>query len=69
MEGMGPFILMRSSVMERWLTWRDLIAHLGEEGDARVRYDEVFLDVDGTLLWVKVDVEGYGRSPRADSEP
>lgn len=24
-----------------------------------VRYDTVFLDVDGTLLWVDVDVEGY----------
>ncbi|HSL01459.1 MAG TPA: HAD family hydrolase [Rubrobacteraceae bacterium] len=23
------------------------------------RYDAVFLDVDGTLLWVKLDVEGY----------
>jgi putative hydrolase of the HAD superfamily len=26
---------------------------------ARVRYDDVFLDVDGTLLWVDLDVEGY----------
>jgi putative hydrolase of the HAD superfamily len=25
----------------------------------RVRYDAVFLDVDGTLLWVDLDVEGY----------
>jgi putative hydrolase of the HAD superfamily len=24
-----------------------------------VRYDAVFLDVDGTLLWVDVDIEGY----------
>jgi putative hydrolase of the HAD superfamily len=24
-----------------------------------VRYDAVFLDVDGTLLWVDMDVEGY----------
>jgi putative hydrolase of the HAD superfamily len=24
-----------------------------------VRYDAVFLDVDGTLLWVHLDVEGY----------
>jgi putative hydrolase of the HAD superfamily len=24
-----------------------------------VRYDAVFLDVDKTLLWVDVDVEGY----------
>ena len=24
-----------------------------------MRYDAVFLDVDGTLLWVDVDVEGY----------
>jgi putative hydrolase of the HAD superfamily len=24
-----------------------------------VRYDAVFLDVDGTLLWVDLDVEGY----------
>lgn len=26
---------------------------------ANARYDTVFLDVDGTLLWVDVDVEGY----------
>jgi putative hydrolase of the HAD superfamily len=25
----------------------------------RMRYDAVFLDVDGTLLWVDLDVEGY----------
>ena len=25
----------------------------------QVRYDAVFLDVDGTLLWVHLDVEGY----------
>lgn len=24
-----------------------------------MRYDTVFLDVDGTLLWMDVDVEGY----------
>ena len=24
-----------------------------------MRYDAVFLDVDGTLLWVHLDVEGY----------
>jgi putative hydrolase of the HAD superfamily len=59
LERMGRFILMRSSVMERCLTWRDFVAHLGEEGGARVRYDDVFLDVDGTLLWVNLDVEGY----------
>ncbi len=35
------------------------MAHSGEEGGARVRYDDVFLDVDGTLLWVDLDVEGY----------
>lgn len=26
-----------------------------------MRYDTVFLDVDGTLLWVNLDVEGYVR--------
>ncbi|HET7481155.1 MAG TPA: HAD family hydrolase [Rubrobacteraceae bacterium] len=26
-----------------------------------MRYDTVFLDVDGTLLWVELDVEGYVR--------
>ena len=26
---------------------------------ARVRYNAVFLDIDGTLLWVDLDVEGY----------
>jgi putative hydrolase of the HAD superfamily len=30
----------------------------GSGGDGR-RYDAVFLDVDGTLLWVDLDVEGY----------
>jgi putative hydrolase of the HAD superfamily len=30
---------------------------LGRGG--RVRYDAVFLDVDGTLLWVDLDIEGY----------
>lgn len=25
----------------------------------RARYDAVFLDVDGTLLWIDLDVEGY----------
>src|SRR5918992_1625825 len=31
------------------------------EGEAvpRMRYDAVFLDVDGTLLWVDLDLEGY----------
>ena len=24
-----------------------------------MRYDAVFLDVDGTLLWVDLDIEGY----------
>jgi putative hydrolase of the HAD superfamily len=28
---------------------------------AKPRYDTVFLDVDGTLLWVDLDVEGYVR--------
>lgn len=28
-------------------------------GAGRLRYDAVFLDVDGTLLWVNLDVEGY----------
>src|SRR5919107_6262100 len=50
---------MRSPAMERCLTWLDLVAHSGEEGGVRVRYDDVFLDVDGTLLWVDLDVEGY----------
>jgi putative hydrolase of the HAD superfamily len=27
--------------------------------ELQVRYDAVFLDVDGTLLWVDLDVEGY----------
>jgi putative hydrolase of the HAD superfamily len=45
--------------MKRWLKWRDLTAHSREKGGARVRYDDVFLDVDGTLLWVDLDVEGY----------
>ena len=33
-----------------------------------LRYDSVFLDVDGTLLWVDLDVEGYVEdlSPYAD---
>ena len=31
----------------------------GPGGSARVRYDAVFLDIDGTLLWVDLDVEGY----------
>lgn len=26
-----------------------------------LRYDTVFLDVDGTLLWVELDIEGYVR--------
>ena len=24
-----------------------------------MRYDAVFLDIDGTLLWVDLDIEGY----------
>ena len=28
-----------------------------------MRYDAVFLDVDGTLLWVDLDVEGYVQEP------
>ena len=28
-------------------------------GRAQVRYDAVFLDIDGMLLWVDLDVEGY----------
>ena len=31
----------------------------GHEDGRPLRYDAVFLDVDGTLLWVDVDVEGY----------
>ena len=27
--------------------------------ERKMRYDAVFLDVDGTLLWVDLDVEGY----------
>jgi putative hydrolase of the HAD superfamily len=27
--------------------------------DHRLRYDAVFLDVDGTLLWIRFDIEGY----------
>lgn len=36
-----------------------------------MRYDAVFLDVDGTLLWVDLDVEGYVRdlSPYATNGP
>jgi FMN phosphatase YigB (HAD superfamily) len=30
-----------------------------------VRYDAVFLDVDGTLLWIDLDVEGYVEAPEA----
>lgn len=30
-------------------------------GGTEARYDTVFLDVDGTLLWVDLDVEGYVR--------
>lgn len=35
-----------------------------------MRYDGVFLDVDGTLLWVDLDVEGYVEdlSPYADGK-
>jgi putative hydrolase of the HAD superfamily len=53
------FILVRSPIMERCLKWRDVVAHSVEEGGDRVRYDDVFVDVDGTLLWVDLDVEGY----------
>jgi putative hydrolase of the HAD superfamily len=56
---MARFILMRSVVVERCLKKRVLMAHSGKEVGARVRYDDVFLDVDGTLLWVDLDVEGY----------
>jgi putative hydrolase of the HAD superfamily len=56
---MARFILMRSLVVERCLKKRVLMAHSGKEVGARVRYDDVFLDVDGTLLWVDLDVEGY----------
>jgi putative hydrolase of the HAD superfamily len=28
-------------------------------GEGLVRYDAIFLDIDGTLLWVDLDVEGY----------
>ena len=31
----------------------------GASGPRRRRYDAVFLDVDGTLLWVDLDVGGY----------
>lgn len=31
----------------------------------QVRYDAVFLDVDGTLLWIDLDVEGYVEAPEA----
>ena len=31
----------------------------GSGSDRRLRYDAVFLDVDGTLLWVRLDIEGY----------
>jgi putative hydrolase of the HAD superfamily len=56
---MTQFILMCLPVLERYLRWRDLVAHSGGEGGAGVRYDDVFLDVDGTLLWVDLDVAGY----------
>lgn len=38
------------------------------DGDVGTRYDAVFLDVDGTLLWVDLDVDGYVEdlSPYAD---
>jgi putative hydrolase of the HAD superfamily len=49
---------MRSPVIERCSKWRDLVTRSGGVV-ARVRYDVVFLDVDGTLLWVDLDVEGY----------
>lgn len=31
----------------------------GSGRDHRLRYEAVFLDVDGTLLWVHPDIEGY----------
>jgi putative hydrolase of the HAD superfamily len=36
-----------------------------------VRYDAVFLDVDGTLLWVDLDIEGYVEdlAPYATNDP
>ncbi|MDQ3589758.1 MAG: hypothetical protein M3392_05895, partial [Actinomycetota bacterium] len=36
------------------------MARLDDEiGGGGSRYDAVFIDVDGTLLWVGLDVEGY----------
>ncbi len=35
------------------------VSETGRSRDADLRYDAVFLDVDGTLLWVDLDVEGY----------
>ncbi len=31
-------------------------------GSGEMKYDAVFLDVDGTLTWLDLDVEGYARS-------
>jgi HAD superfamily hydrolase (TIGR01549 family) len=31
----------------------------GPRSGVRMRYDAVFLDIDGTLLWVDLDIEGY----------
>ncbi len=64
------FILPRLSVDER----QERCTTLAETpettrgGGAGMRYDAVFLDVDGTLLWVDLDVEGYVEdlSPYAD---
>ena len=35
------------------------VAKLDDEIGGGSRYDAVFIDVDGTLLWVGLDVEGY----------
>ena len=63
MPAEARFILIRSPATERHFEWRDLAArNLGApsmRGGDRVRYDTVFLDVDGTLLFVDLDVEGY----------
>jgi putative hydrolase of the HAD superfamily len=56
---MAGVILVRSPVLKRCFEWRGSMTHFGGEGGARLRYDGVFLDVDGTLLWVDLDVEGY----------
>jgi putative hydrolase of the HAD superfamily len=35
------------------------VAKLDDESGGGSRYDAVFIDVDGTLLWVGLDVDGY----------